>query len=144
MQTAFISYGGPDETFAGLLNEVLNPAGIKTYFFPKDAQPGQKLHHLMRNGVNTFDKVIFICSKNSLNRLGVINELEETLQREAREGGKQILIPITIDNYVFTKWEPDIPGLKQTILDRVVGNFTRIKNNKLMLRSKTVNFRYDC
>lgn len=130
MLTAFISYGGPDEMFAATLNKTLKDAGIKTYFFPVDAKPGEKLHHLMRDGVNSYDKVIFICSKDSLNRPGVINELEETLQREAREGGKQILIPIALDSYVFKKWKPYIPGLKQTILDRVVGNFQKAKSDK--------------
>jgi len=89
----------------------------------------------MRDGVNTFDKVIFICSKNSLQRPGVINELEETLQREAREGGNEILIPISIDDYVFNHWNPNKKGLKQSILDRVIGDFrgTVISKKKFSL-----------
>jgi hypothetical protein len=130
MLTAFISYGGPDEVFASRLNKYLISSGIKTFFFPSDAKPGIKLHHIMRDGVNNYDKIIFVCSKNSLNRPGVINELEESLQREAREGGKEILIPITLDNYLFKGWNPERKGLKQTILDRVVANFKRTKTNE--------------
>jgi hypothetical protein len=129
MLTAFISYGEPDVTFASRLDERLNSAGIKTFFFPKDAKPGEKLHRVMRDAINSSDKIVFICSKKSLNRPGVINELEETLQREAREGGKQILIPISLDNYVFKYWHPDRTGLKQTILDRVVANFKGAKTD---------------
>lgn len=135
MATAFISYGGPDETFAAALNKELKKAGIETFFFPEDARPGDKLHHMMRDGINTFDKVIFICSQNSLTRNGVINELEETLQREAREGGREILIPISIDNYVHDAWQPARPGLKLTVLDRVIGDFRRAATDKAKFRT---------
>jgi len=121
--TVFISYGGPDEEFARRINRILIDASIKTFFFPDSAKPGEKLHRVMRDNINSFDKTLFICSEGSLNRPGVLNELEETLQREAREGGEQILIPINLDDYVFTHWDPPRSGLKQAILDRVVGNF---------------------
>ncbi|MFT3846175.1 MAG: toll/interleukin-1 receptor domain-containing protein [Lacibacter sp.] len=135
MDTVFISYGGPDEAFASLLNTNLNKAGIKTFFFPIDAKPGVKLHRIMRDGINSYDKVIFICSKNSLNRNGVINELEESLQREAREGGISILIPITLDDYVFTEWEPKLSGLKQTLQDRVIANFQGSLTDDIILQN---------
>jgi hypothetical protein len=77
----------------------------------------------MREGVNKYDRVVLICSRNSLNRRGVENELEETLQREAREGGKSILIPVTIDDYVFSDWKPSNLALAQTIRDRVIADF---------------------
>jgi len=48
----------------------------------------------MREGVNKFERVIVICSANSLSRRGVLNEIEETLQREARDGGASYLIRI--------------------------------------------------
>src|SRR5262245_2296429 len=123
MLTVFISYGGPDEEFASRLNKILIDASIKTFFFPDNANPGEKLHRVMRDNINSFDKILFICSEASLNRPGVLNELEEALQREAREGGEQILIPINLDNYVFSGWNPPRTGLKQAILDRVIGNF---------------------
>jgi len=136
MSTAFISYGGPDEDFAARLNKTLNDSGIKTFFFPIHAKPGEKLHHLMRDGINKYDKIVFICSQYALSRPGVLNELEEALQREAREGGEQILIPINLDNYVFTGWDPKRPGLKQAILDRVVGNFVDLDNDKYINSSR--------
>ena len=121
--SVFISYGAPDEPFAGRLNDALQQQGVKTFFFSQHAIPGQKLHRLMREGVNTYDRVILICSTNSLDRPGVVNELEETLQREAREGGRSILIPITLDDYVFTDWAPDHPDIAQAVRDRVVADF---------------------
>ncbi|MEM9759817.1 MAG: toll/interleukin-1 receptor domain-containing protein [Pseudomonadota bacterium] len=122
-KSIFISYGGPDENFARQLNSKLTKIGIRTFFFPEDAVPGEKLHHVMRRGINDFDKVILICSKDSLDRPGLKNELEETLQREAREGGEQILIPITLDDYIFEGWFPEEVTLKYALTDRVIADF---------------------
>lgn len=123
IKSVFVSYGAPDEDFATKLNSALQNCGLQTFFFPQHAIPGQRLSRLMREGVNKYDRVILICSRNSLNRKGVENELEETLQREAREGGKSILIPVTIDDYVFSEWNPSHPDLAQTIRDRVIADF---------------------
>ncbi|WP_437940359.1 TIR domain-containing protein [Sorangium sp. So ce341] len=123
VKSTFISYGGPDSDFAQKLNDALLENGVTTFFFPKDAVPGRKLHRMMREGVNQHDRVILICSRASLDRPGVLNEITETLQREARDGGKEYLIPITLDDYVFSGWRPDDPGLAQAVKDRVVADF---------------------
>ncbi len=123
IRSVFISYGGPDERFAIMLNDGLRRAGVNTFFFPDDAPPGAKLHAVMRDGVNEHDHVVLICSRDSLDRSGVANELEETLQREAREGGRAILIPVTIDDYVFSDWASSSPGVAQSLRDRVVADF---------------------
>ena len=99
--SCFISYGGPDEVFAQTLYDSLTIKGVQAFFFPKHAVPGKRLHTVMREAVNQYDRVILICSKASLDRTGVLNELIETLQREAREGGKDYLIPIRLDDYLF-------------------------------------------
>lgn len=123
LQSTFISYGGPDTAFAQQLNDALLKNGVATFFFAKDAIPGKKLHRLMREGVNQHDRVILVCSQASLDRPGVLNEVTETLQREARDGGKEYLIPITLDDYVFSGWKPEDPGVAQAIRDRVVADF---------------------
>lgn len=123
LQSTFISYGGPDTDFAQKVNDALLKNGVTTFFFAKDALPGRKLHRLMREGVNQYDRVILVCSKASLDRPGVLNEISETLQREARDGGKEYLIPITLDDYIFSGWKPEDPGVAQAIKDRVVADF---------------------
>jgi hypothetical protein len=129
--SCFISFGGPDERFAKMLYDSLTEQGIQAFFFPEHAPAGEPLHRVMREGVNQFDRTIVICSKESLVRPGVLNELKETLQREAREGGKDILIPIRLDNYVLAGWEPHDPGLAQAVRDRVVLDFTGTTDDKL-------------
>lgn len=129
LRSVFISYGGPDVRFATMLNDGLRRAGVATFFFPDDAPPGAKLHRVMREGVNSHDHVILICSRSSLDRSGVANELEEALQRESREGGKTILIPVAIDDYVFSEWAPANAGTAQAIRDRVVADFREAPRN---------------
>lgn len=123
MQSVFISFGGPDEPFARKLYEALHSNGVRTFFFPEHAEPGEKLHRMMRDGVNKHDRVILICSKASLDRKGVLNEIEETLARESRDGGEAYLIPIRLDDYVFSGWKPSRPDIAQAIRDRVVADF---------------------
>jgi hypothetical protein len=123
MRSTFISYGAPDEAFARKLYEALHKNGVTTFLFSEHAEPGERLHRMMRRGVNEHDRVLLICSKASLDRKGVLNELEETLAREARDGGETYLIPIRLDDYVFTGWKPDRADVAQAIRDRVVADF---------------------
>ena len=119
-KSLFISYGGPDEETASNINNVLKSKGITTWFFPDDALPGQKLHRVMHDGVNEHDRVLLLCSENSLKRSGVLNELERVLEREAKEGGSEILVPITIDDFVYSDWAPDRSDLASQIRSRVI------------------------
>jgi hypothetical protein len=123
--SAFISYGGEDEAVAARINDGLKSHGISTWFFKDDASPGQKLHRVMSEGTTAYGRVLLICSESSLNRPGLLNELERVLEREAREGGSDILIPITIDDYVFARWEPQRSDLANQVRSRVIGNFAK-------------------
>ncbi|HJX53450.1 MAG TPA: TIR domain-containing protein [Polyangia bacterium] len=122
LQSTYISYGQPDKAFADKLAKALERSGVKTFLFPDDGVPGQPLHEMMRKGVNEHDRVILVCSKAALDRKGVLNEIEETLRREARSGGVPYLIPIRLDDYVLSGWNP--PGTTaQAVRDRVVADF---------------------
>ena len=124
-KSLFISYGGLDESAAESLNIKLKSQGVKTWFFPDDAMPGQKLHRMMHEGINEHDYVLLICSKSSLSRPGVLNEIERVLEREAAEGGSEILIPITIDDHVFSDWAPNRSDIAGQIRSRVIKKFSQ-------------------
>ena len=64
-----------------------------------------------------------ICSSKSLDRPGVLNEMELALRREASEGGHNLLIPIAIDAYVHAGWNPENENLKEAVLERVIADF---------------------
>jgi hypothetical protein len=130
MQSTFISFGEPDRVFARRLYESLHTNGVNTFFFPEHALPGKKLHRVMREGVNQYDRVILICSESSFSRKGLLNEIEETLQREARDGGKTYLLPIRLDDYVLSDRCTIDPGMLQAIRDRVVADFTGIDSDR--------------
>lgn len=116
----YIIYGDPDKDIASKFNEHFKKRGVKTWFFPEDSQAGVKLHRMMYEGVKNNDRVLLICSENSLNRLGVLNEIEEVFTKEAKNGGVEILIPISIDDYIFgNKWAPSNKDLKDRLLSRV-------------------------
>lgn len=123
LQSTFISYGSPDSAFAKRLHEALSRNGVRAFLFERDAVPGERLSRMMNTGVNDYDRVVLICSKSALSRLGVRNEIQLSLDREAREGGSDRLIPITLDDYVFGDWWPERPDSARAIRDKVVADF---------------------
>jgi hypothetical protein len=122
-KTAFISYGGPDETFARKLYEALLTKGVHTYYFPESSIPGRRLHRTMTDAVYEYDVVISICSEAAVTRPGWLNELEQTLSREAREGGTELLIPVLLDDFVLSCWEPERKDLALQLQSRVAADF---------------------
>lgn len=119
-KTLFISYGGPDEEIVSNINNRIKAKGVKTWFFPDDALPGEKLHRMMHDGVNKHDRVLLVCSKTALIRPGVLNEIERVLEREAKEGGADILIPITLDDFVYGDWAPERRDIADHVRARVI------------------------
>ncbi len=119
MTSTFISYGAGDAEFACLLRDELHKNGVRTFFFERDAVPGERLFQVMRQGVNQFDRIIVICSESALSRAGVRHEIEEALAREARDGGATYILPVAIDDYLFTADQ----ALLNPLRDRVVADF---------------------
>ena len=60
-----------------------------------------------------------ICSKDSLQSVPVIREIERALQREDREH-KNVLFPIRIDDYLFDEWDH---ARKADVVSKVAGDF---------------------
>ncbi len=123
MQSTFISYGGPDEPFARKLYDSLRSHGVATFFFPENATLGERIDTEVYNNLQKHDRIVLICSAASLNRPGVLHEIWETLGREARDGGATYLLPITLDEYVFTDWKKKEPVLAERVGRRIVGDF---------------------
>jgi hypothetical protein len=123
--TVFISYGGPDGAVAERLDRSLEARGVETFLFAHDAKIGRPLHRMMHRAVNDYDWTVLLCSKNSLDRPGVLNEIEESLRKASRGGGHNPLAPIAIDDYVLEGWSPDRPDLATYIRDLVIGDFRK-------------------
>lgn len=123
-KSTFISYGGPDEAFAGSLYKALLSYGVHVYYFPESSIPGRQLHRTMNDAVHEYDVVVSVCSKEAVTRPGWLNELEQTLVREAREGGTELLIPVLLDHYVLSEWDPERKDLARQIRSRVAADFS--------------------
>jgi len=130
MQSTFISYGGPDELFARRIYDALRAHKVPLFFFPETARVGERIDNEVFRRIQEHDRVLVLCSRDSLNRAGVISEIQETLDREARDGGATYLLPIMIDDYVLTGWRDTHPELAERVRRRIIGDFRKTKRSK--------------
>jgi TIR domain len=123
--SVFLSYGGPDEAFTRKLYEALREENIEVFFFPESATPGERLHRTMSEAIHEYDRILLVCSKSSLGRRGVLNELEQVLAREAREGGTELLMPVLLDDFALVEWAPPRADMARQVRDRVAADFRK-------------------
>ena len=122
--SCFIGYSTDDEAFADQLNHDLNKASIQTWKWNLDALAGRDLRDNIDRALTNYDKMILICSINSLTSGPVDREIEKALQKEdqlntakaqrvkeAFAAGEEspyvdtnVLVPIRTDDFVF-HWE---------------------------------------
>ena len=117
--SCFISHSAKDMRFCDRLCADLEARHVRKWYFEKDARWGELVWRDIDRSIQLLDKVVVVCSKNSLQSGPVVREIDLALNREHREG-KSVLFPITIDRYVFDKW--DNPR-KADVLAKVVGDF---------------------
>lgn len=130
--SCFISYSSKDEKFAKKLKKDLELKNIKCWFFPEDATWGRDTYKNIDLAIKAHDKLIMICSKDSLNSEPVLREIERAIQEEKarKEKNKEterVLFPVIIDNYLFDKWEH---YLKADFLKITIGDFKGWKDLK--------------
>jgi hypothetical protein len=125
--SVFLSHSSLDKVFSRRLYADLRAVGINCWFDEKEIVPGDNILTLVDQGIKLWDKLLLVCSKNSLSsKTGwwVEQEIERSLakERELRKAGSEVstLVPITIDNYIFTEWNS---RFKATVVDKHVGDF---------------------
>jgi hypothetical protein len=123
LQSTYIAYGNDDELFARQLFAALHRNGVKVFFFAEHAVPGKKIGRTIREGVNSHDRVVIVCSHRSLEQRGILAEIEEVLDRERREGRAELLIPVLLDDYVLDGWTSPHPDVAVTPRERVAADF---------------------
>ena len=102
----FISHADEDKEFTEHLHSSLRERGVQCWYYPKSARAGRGVQEQVGRAIGyDYDKVIVICSQNSLNSSGVIDEIERAIQREDAEKRRDILVSVRIDDYVFGKWD---------------------------------------
>jgi hypothetical protein len=135
MQTTFISYGGPDEAFARRLYSALRDHGVVVFFFPETARVGERIDNEVFQQIQAHDRVLLVCSRDSLDRPGVLNEIQETLDREARDGGATYLLPIMLDDYVLTGWRATEPVLAERLGRRIIADFRKTRGKSAFAKA---------
>lgn len=99
--SCFISYGEPDKIFAVKLRDILIGKGINCWIYALDSIPGEETWKEITNKRHESEKMILLCSIESLIRDGVKKEIEEQIDEDESK-----IIPISLDNH----WK--IQGLK--------------------------------
>ncbi|MBL8099874.1 MAG: toll/interleukin-1 receptor domain-containing protein [Anaerolineales bacterium] len=117
--SCFISHSHYDQLFCERLYADLQANDVRVWYFPEDAKWGEPVWGEIDRSIKDYDKLIIVCSKHSLTSGPVLREIERALNREDKEG-KNILFPITVDDYIFESWEHP---RKADILAKVVGDF---------------------
>jgi uncharacterized protein YjbI with pentapeptide repeats len=126
--SVFISHSSLDKEFARKLYRDLQDLGIKCWLDEREILPGDSILDSVDKGIKVHDRMILVCSKNSLGPTTgwwVEEELARALakERELRRAGHRfgVIVPITLDSFVFTEWQS---GYRETILEKKVGDFS--------------------
>jgi hypothetical protein len=113
--SCFISYAIEDEEFATRLYNDFQAAGIRCWKWNEDAKTGKSLWGEIDHAIQHYDKLVLIASKHSLTSTAVNREIERAIRQEdvrtqqkakgKYSGDADVLFPVTVDNYIFSKWE---------------------------------------
>jgi uncharacterized secreted protein with C-terminal beta-propeller domain len=79
----------------------------------------------MADGVREFDRTILIAGAAALLRPGVSNEIEQVLALEAEEGGSTRIIPVVLDDCLFSPNNSVSPYVLHSLRQRVIADFRR-------------------
>jgi hypothetical protein len=92
---------------------------VRTWFLPEDRDAAGAGWAEVDRGIKVYDKLVVICSEHSLRSPSVVQEIELVLEREA-DDGKQVLYPISIDDFLLDAWRhPAAEALRS----RLIGDF---------------------
>jgi uncharacterized protein YjbI with pentapeptide repeats len=127
----FISFTEADDQFSETLYNDLQDSGVRCWRWKEDAKWGKTLMRSIDEAVHIYDKLIVICSEQSLNSPAVIREIERALQKEdglTRQGkDAEVLFPIRLDDYIFTEWNHH---RKADVIAKNVGDFRSWKEQE--------------
>jgi hypothetical protein len=105
----FISFTEKDDLFSERLYNDLLAKGVRCWRWKEDAKWGKTLMKSIDEAVGAYDKLVVICSEQSLQSPAVIREIERALQKEdelARQGkDDEVLFPVRLDDYIFSNWQ---------------------------------------
>jgi len=117
----FISYGQPDLKFAKKLCADLQTKGVSCWLYDVDSMPGQRTSKEISAALSAAEKVVVLCSANSLVRDGILKEIEKLIDETPDK-----IVPISLDELWKHTGFKIIRGsrdLKPFLLDRNYADF---------------------
>ena len=100
--SCFLSHAEKDSSFVERLRIDLIARNISCWHYRYDQRGGGYFRSQINEAIKEQDKLIVVCSKRSLVRLEVIEEIIVAIEAE-RKTQKQKLFPIRLDNFIFSK-----------------------------------------
>jgi len=91
--SAFVCYGEPDRKFAEKLRNDLENEGVSCWLYSLDATIGKRTWKEISQKRREAERMIILCSSDSLVRDGVLKEIEEQIDEDPEK-----IIPISLDN----------------------------------------------
>lgn len=132
----FLSHSGANKDFAEKLYNGLIIKGVLVWYDEKKLKPGDDILDSIDKGINTYDKMILVCSKESLKSWWVEEELNRIFEKERKyrsEKGNnfKLLIPVTIDDALLDSEDSRAKSIK----NRFVGDFKNWQDEKMFEKS---------
>ncbi len=127
----FLSHSSKNKDFAISLYNRLTQKDVKVWYDEKKIKPGDFIREEIHKGVNLYDKMILVCSKDSLSSWWVEQEIDRYEEKENaywKQHGEKIslIIPIAIDEEVFISRSALAPNLRK----RNIADFRNYKSEK--------------
>lgn len=125
LYTSLITFGAGDTRFAYKLFRDLKKRQIICWK-SDEVDGNQSIESDVERGIHSYDKMIVVCSKDSLNRTPVLDEIGRALQKERRLKSQgaidtDVLFLVQRDRYMQSGWNHDLKG---AMLSKYSGDFT--------------------
>ena len=117
--SCFISYNHNDKSYARRLYNELQMKGIRCWLDQHDMLVGDRIFDEVNKAIRVHDKVLLVCSFDSLTSSWVEDEIAMAFEKE-RKDGRDILIPLMLDDSLMS-WES---GKAARIRERLAADFT--------------------
>ena len=99
--SCFVSHAEADLDFAEKLIADLRRHNVRCWHYKSNMQGGEKWRSQIGNAVREHDKLLLICSRRSVYRENVVDEILDAIEQE-RATGVQKLYPIKLDDHVLS------------------------------------------
>jgi uncharacterized protein YjbI with pentapeptide repeats len=100
--SCFLSYAHANRDFAGQLRTDLLANNVNCFQDTQDLRGGQKWEDQINQAIKQHDKLLLVCSRQSIYRPQVVREIIQTIDSE-RATGEQKLFPIRLDDHILSE-----------------------------------------